>query len=51
MKIKGQRVELPELVEVTRAVVAQGCRKALAAAAGGNTSWPPDWDALALGES
>ena len=33
MKIKGQRVELLELVNVTRTIVAQGCRKALAAAA------------------
>jgi hypothetical protein len=47
MKIKGQRVELPELVKVTRTVVAQGCRKALAAAASG-AGWPPDWDALVL---
>jgi hypothetical protein len=48
MKIKGQRVELPELVKVTRTVVAQGCRKALATAAASDASWPPDWDALVL---
>jgi hypothetical protein len=48
MKIKGKRVELPELVKATRTVVAQGCRRALAAAASG-TSWPPDWDAIILG--
>jgi len=48
MKIKGQRVELPELVKVTRTVVAQGCRKALAAAAGSDSGWPPDWDAMVL---
>lgn len=47
MKIKGQRVELSELVKVTRTVVTQGCRKALAAAASG-AGWPPDWDALVL---
>ena len=46
-RIKGQRVELPELVKVTRTVVAAGCRKAVAAAASG-TGWPPDWDALVL---
>ncbi len=50
MKIKGQRVELPELVKVTRTVVTAGCRKAVAAAAGSHPSWPPDWDALVLGE-
>jgi hypothetical protein len=48
MKIKGERVELPELVKVTRTVVAQGCRKALATAAS-RTGWPPDWDARILG--
>jgi PIN like domain/Apea-like HEPN len=47
VKIKGQRIELSELVKVTRIVVARGCRKALAAAAS-DISWPPDWDALVL---
>ena len=32
-EIKGQRVELLELINVTRTIVAQGCRKALPAAA------------------
>ena len=49
MKIKGQRVELPELLRTTRIVVTAGCRKALAAATAPDTAWPPDWDALALG--
>jgi hypothetical protein len=48
MKIKGKRVELSELVKVTRTIVAQGCRKALSVAASSNTAWPPDWDALIL---
>jgi hypothetical protein len=48
MKIKGQRVELPELVKITRTVVALGCRKALAAAAASENRWPPDWDVLIL---
>jgi hypothetical protein len=48
MIIKGQRVELPELVNVTRTVVAQGSRKALAAAASSENRWPPDWDILIL---
>jgi hypothetical protein len=47
VKIKGQRVELTELVKVTRTVVAVGCRKAVAAAASGS-GWPPDWDTLVL---
>jgi hypothetical protein len=47
MKIKNQRVELPELVKVIRTVVVWGCRKALAAAAAENR-WPPDWDVLIL---
>jgi Apea-like HEPN len=49
MKTTGERFELPELVKVTRTVVAAGCRKALAAATDSNTGWPPDWDVLALG--
>jgi len=49
MKIKGQRVELPELLRTTRIVVAAGCHKALAAAARPTSEWPPDWDVLALG--
>jgi hypothetical protein len=50
MKIKGERVELSELVKVTRIVVAQGCRRALAAsAAASGTGWPPEWDAVILG--
>ena len=48
MKIKGQRVELPELVKATRAVVATGCRKALTTAIESGAGWPPDWDALVL---
>jgi Apea-like HEPN len=47
MKIQGNRVELPELVTKTKAVISAGCRKALAAAASGE-GWPPDWEALAL---
>lgn len=45
---KGQRVELLELVKATRTVVAQGCSKALAAAAASEKSWPPNWDVLIL---
>ena len=48
MKVKGERVELPALVKATRAVVTQGCRKAVATAAS-ETGWPPNWDAIILG--
>jgi Apea-like HEPN len=48
MKIQGQRVELPELVKKTRAIVSAGCRRALGEAAASSADWPPDWDALVL---
>jgi len=48
MKIRGERVELPVLVEATRTVVTEACRKALAAAAASDIGWPPDWDAFIL---
>jgi hypothetical protein len=46
IKIKGERVQLPDLVSTTRSVVTAGCRKALATADASAGGWPPDWDAL-----
>lgn len=49
MKVRGQRVSLPELTKAAKSVITAGCRTALERA-GSEQGWPPDWDALALGD-
>jgi hypothetical protein len=48
MKVRGQRVALPELTKDAKSVITAGCRAALERVASGK-GWPPDWDAMALG--
>jgi Apea-like HEPN len=50
MKIRGDKVQLVELAKAAKTITISGCRRALAGASGRNRIWPPDWDALALGE-
>jgi len=49
-KVRGQRVSLPELAKTAKSVIVAGCKAALERTASGK-SWPPDWDAMALGNS
>ena len=50
MKVRGQRVSLPELAKAAKSVITAGCRTALDRAASGS-GWPPEWDGLALDKS
>lgn len=51
MKVRGQRVPLEALAKESKSVIGAGCKAALARAASPGGRWPPDWDALALGDS
>lgn len=50
MKVRGQRVPLEELAKTAKSVIAAGCKAALERTASGK-GWPPDWDAMALGDN
>jgi len=50
MKVRGQKVSLPELAKTAKSVIVAGCKAALERTASGK-GWPPDWDAMALGDS
>lgn len=50
MKVRGQKVSLPELAKIAKSVIVAGCKAALERIASGK-GWPPDWDVMALDNS